>query len=268
MKIFKHIIILICLVLSISLLASCGKTKEAANVVSVGIIDGPLTPTWEVAQKIALKKYGLHIKLVKFSDYTLPNVALNDGDIDANSFQHIPFLNDKIKARGFKLIPIATTFTFPIAMYSKKLTSLTQIKSGSKIAIPNDPSNESRALLLLQKANLITLRKGAGVTATPIDIIKNPKNLKLIELAAAQLPRVLQDVTAAIITNDYAGPAGLNPNKALLVESKDSPYMNVIVIRPDEKNSKKIKEMIAAFQTPAVKATALKVSHGVAIAGF
>lgn len=268
MKIFKSLLLLLCLFLSISVMTGCSKHKEAANVVKVGIIDGPDTVMWEKAQEIAYRKYGLHIVLVKFSDYVMPNEALNNGDIDANAFQHVPFLNAQIKSRGYKLIPIANTFVYPIAMYSQKIKSIKQLKSGDTIAIPNDPSNEARALLLLQQGGLIKLRKGAGVNATPIDVISNPKNLKFQEINAAQLPRVLPDVAAAIITNDYAGPAGLDPHKALLMENAHSPYMNVIVIRPSEKNEKKIIEMVKAFQTPEVKAITLKISKGNAIAGW
>ena len=266
MRIIKFIILLLIIPLSLGLTAC--KPHEKDNVVKIGIIDGPDTVEWETAQKIALQRYGLHIQLVKFSDYTLPNEALNSGDIDANAFQHLPFLKAQIKARGYKLIPAAKTFVYPMAMYSKKITQLSQIKKGDKIAVPNDPSNEARALLLLQQGKLITLKKNTNVTATPIDIINNPKHLKIVELPAAQLPRALQDVAAAVINNDFAGPAGLNPKTALLVENADSPYMNIIVIRPQDKNKKKIIEAIKAFQTPEVKAVGKKISNGNAIAGF
>ena len=237
-------------------LAAC-KHHEANNIVKVGIIDGPDTAEWEAAQKVALKNYGLHIKLVKFSNYTMPNEALNDDSIDANAFQHVPFLDAQIKARGYKLVTIAKTFLNPIALYSKKVTSLAQLKKGDKIGIPNDPSNEARALLLLQQGKLITLKKGAGLTATPVDIAKNPKQLKMVELPAAQLPRALKDLTAAVVNDDYAEPASLNPKKSLLVESSDSPYMNVIVVRSQDKNKKKIQELIKSFQSPEVKAVGL-----------
>jgi len=266
MRIIKYIMLLLIIPLTLGLTAC--KPHEKSNVVKVGIIDGPDTVEWEVAQKIALKRYGLHIKLVKFLDYTIPNTALNDGDIDANAFQHLPFLDAQIKARGYKLIPIAKTFVYPIAMYSKKIKKLSQIKNGDEISVPNDPSNEARALLLLQQGKLITLKKGTGVNATPIDIAKNPKHLKIVELPAAQLPRSLKDVTASVINNDFAGPAGLNPKKALLVENADSPYMNIIVIRPQDRNKKKIIEMVKSFQTPEVKAIGKKISNGNSIPGW
>jgi D-methionine transport system substrate-binding protein len=268
MKLTKIITGSILLALSAMSLIGCHSHKEANDVVKVGIIDGPDTVLWEAAQKNALQKYGLHIELVKFSDYVLPNEALNSGDIDANAFQHVPFLDEQIKSRGYKLIPIAKTFVYPIAMYSQKIKSIKQLKTGDTIAIPNDPSNEARALLLLQQGHLVTLRKNADINATPADIASNPKKLVIKEIDAAQLPRVLPDVTAAIINNDYAGPAGLTPKTALLIENANSPYINVIVIRPNEKGKKKITEMIAAFQTPEVKALSKKISHGNAIAGW
>ena len=262
----KYILLILIIPLALGLVAC--KHHEENNLVKVGIIDGPDTAEWEAAQKVALKNYGLHIKLVKFSNYTLPNEALNDGSLDANAFQHVPFLDAQIKARGYKLVPVAKTFLNPTALYSKKIKKLAELKIGDKIGIPNDPSNEARALLLLQQGKLIKLKKGAGLTATPIDITSNPKHLKIVELPAAQLPRALKDLTAAIINGDYAGPAGLNPKKSLLVEDSDSLYMNIIVTRPQDKDKKKIKELIKSFQSPEVKAVGLKISHGNSVAGW
>lgn len=255
------------LILCTLMLMGC-QHKEAGNVVSVAIIDGPATATWEAAKKTALEKFGLIIKLVKFSDYTLPNEAVNSGEVDANAFQHVPFLDSQIKARGYQLIPVANTFLYPIALYSHKIQRLSQLKSGDKIAIPNDPSNEGRALLLLQQARIIQLRKGSTLTATPLDIVNNPKKLQFIALDAAQLPRALHDVVAAVINNDYAEPAGLTRKDSLYREDRNSPYMNVIVTRPTLKNTKKIRELIESFQTEAVKQIAKKLSHGNAIAGW
>ena len=254
--------ILFAVVMGVALLGmtACGQKQEADNVVTVGIIDGPDAALWTAAQQVAQQRFGLTIKLVTFSDYNMPNEALSDGDIDANAFQHAPFLDAQIQASHYNLIPIAKTFVYPIAMYSKKITSIKQLKAGDQIAIPNDPSNESRALLLLQQGGLITLKAGAGVNATVQSIATNPMNLKITEIDAAQLPRVLQDVTAAVINNDFAQPAGLLASKdGILVENANSPYMNVIVIRPDEKDLLKIKELVESYQSPEVKAAAYKL---------
>jgi D-methionine transport system substrate-binding protein len=247
---------------------SACKKAEQVNVVKVGIIDGPDTTLWETAQSVALKKYDLHIKLIKFSDYTLPNEALNNGDIDVNAFQHVPFLNAQVIARGYAIVPLAKTFVFPIALYSKNLKHLSELTTGAKIAIPNDPSNEARALLLLQQGGLIKLKSHVDVNATPVDIIQNSKHLKIVEIDVAQLPRVLDDVDAAVITNDYATPAGLNPKQSLIVENTNSPYMNIIAIKKTRPIDKKIRHLVSAFQSKEVKAAAKKIYGDNAIAGW
>ena len=269
MRILKTVSILGLITLGLCfILTSCNKKSEARNVVTVGIIDGPETKIWKTVQEVALQKYGLHVKLVTFADYTLPNEALNNGEIDANAFQHMPFLVAQINAHHYDIVPIAKTFVYPIALYSTKIKDISQIQDGDKIAIPNDPSNEARALLLLQQGGLITLNPEADVKATVINIEANPKHLKIIELDAAQLPRVLPDVTAAVINNDFAQPAGLTKNEVILIENKNSPYMNIIAVRPTEVNEKKIRELVESYQSPAVKAEAFKLFGYNAIAGW
>lgn len=270
MRILKNLGIfgLIILGLSLTLTACNNNKKEASDVVTVGIIDGPETKIWKTVQQVALQKYGLHVKLVTFSDYNMPNAALNSGEIDANAFQHMPFLVAQINDHHYDIVPIAKTFVYPIALYSQKVKNLSEIKDGAKIAIPNDPSNEARALLLLQQGGLITLKDGADVKATVVNIVKNPKHLKIVELDAAQLPRVLPDVTGAVINNDFAQPAGLTKKDAILIENKNSPYMNIIAIRPTEANEKKIQELVKSYQSPEVKAEAYKLFGDDAIAGW
>ena len=249
-------------------LTACSQ-KEGANTVSVGTISGPETQLMQVAKVVAKNRFNLNVKIITFSDYTLPNEALNDGSIDANAFQHLPFLNAQVKQYGYDIIPIAKTFLYPMALYSKKIKSLSQLKSGSKVAIPNDPSNEARALLLLQKAKLISLKSHITMNATPVDVLNNPKHLQFVELDAAELPRSLSDVALAAINTNYAIPAGLSPSKnSLFVESMDSPYVNVIAIRSNEKDSKKIKEFVKAYQSLPVKAEAKKLFGDGAIAGW
>jgi len=166
-------------------LTACGK-KEGPNTISVGTVAGPETKLMEVVKQVALKRYGLHVKIVTFTDYITPNVALNQGEIDANAYQHVPFLDSQIKAHGYQFVPVGKTFVFPMGIYSKKIKHLSQLKRGDEIAIPNDPSNEARALLLLQKAKLITLKPGAGINATPLDIVKNPLHLRFIQLGRSE----------------------------------------------------------------------------------
>lgn len=179
----------------------------------------------EVAQKVAKDKYGLDVELVTFNDYVLPNEALSKGDIDANAFQHKPYLDQQLKDRGYKLVAVGNTFVYPIAGYSKKIKSLDELQDGSQVAVPNDPTNLGRSLLLLQKVGLIKLKDGVGLLPTVLDVVENPKNLKIVELEAPQLPRSLDDaqIALAVINTTYASQIGLTPAKdGIFVEDKDS----------------------------------------------
>jgi D-methionine transport system substrate-binding protein len=225
----------------------------------------PETELMQTAQAEA-KKMGLNIRIIEFTDYLQPNAALNDGSIDANMFQHQPFLDQQIKDKHYDLVSVGKTFVYPMGLYSEKITALSQLKDNAVIGIPNDPSNEGRALLLLQKANLITLKKSASRYATPVDILTNPKQLVFKELDAAQLARSLPDLDLAAINTNYAIPAGLSPTKnALFIEDKDSPYANIIVIRKDELKDPRIQQLLSAFQSAAVLNTAHKLFKGEAI---
>jgi len=239
------------------------------NTLKVGTISGPETVLMQTAQQVAKDKYGLNMEIVEFSDYIQPNAALNDGSIDANMFQHKPYLDQQIKDHHYKLIAIGKTFVYPMGIYSFKFKDLNAVPTGAFVAIPNDPSNEGRALLLLQKAKLITLKKSTGLYATPSDIDSNPKQLKFKELDAAILARTLPDVALAVINTNYAIPAGLSPTKnAIFLEGKDSPYANLIVIREDESQDPRMQQLVFAFQSDAVKEAANKIFNGQAIAAW
>jgi D-methionine transport system substrate-binding protein len=236
------------------------------NTIKVGIVGGSQKAILRVAQQVAKQQYGLKIKLVVFSDYQLPNEALNNGDIDANIFQHAPFLNAQIKTHNYKLTSIGKTFVYPLGFYSRKIKKLAQLKNGALIAIPNDSSNEGRALLLLQKTGLIKLNPRVGLFGTPRDIINNPKNLQFKELDAAQLPRVLKDVDLIGLTNDYAKPAGFTPQDTLLQEGADSPYANIIVVKTKNKNKLIFKNLVATMHAKEVLAITKKLfPHDAAI---
>lgn len=214
----------------------------------------------EVAQKVALKRYGLHVKIVAFSDYNTPNVALNDGSLDSNMFQDIPYLIPQIKQRGYHIVSVGKTFIYPMGIYSKKISKLSQLKDNAKVALANDPSNEARGLLLLQKAKLIKLKPGATFNATPVDVVKNTKHLQFVELDAAQLPRSLSDVSIATINTNYAVPAGLSPAKdALFEEGSDSPYANIVAARTDNENDSRVKQLVEALHSKPVLAAAKKL---------
>lgn len=262
-KMIKKLAILLC---AVSLTACQPHDK---NTLKIGTIAGPETELMQVAQDVAKKQFGLNIEIIEFSDYIQPNAALNDGDLDANMFQHQPYLDQQIKDKHYDLVTIGKTFVYPMGVYSKKIKSIHDVKQAAIVGIPNDPSNEGRALLLLQKANLITLNKDAGIYATTRDILDNPKQLQFKELDAAQLARTLPDVDLAVINTNYAIPAGLTPTKdAIFLEGKDSPYVNIIVIRKDETNDPRMKQLVTSFQSDAVKKAAQQIFKNQAIAAW
>ncbi len=242
----KNIILII---LTLSLVA-CNH-QEPNNVIRVGTIAGPETELMIAAQKVALHRYGLHIKVIPFNDYMEPNTALFEGDIDANAFQHMPFLRTQNKTRNYHIVAVAKTFLFPIALYSSRINHLHQITPHSEISIPSDPSNERRALLLLQSAHLIKLKPNHN-SATINDITSNPLHLKILPLDTASLSRTLSDVTAAVINSNFASVAGLKIQNALFVETTHSPYTNIIATTPRLVRSKKILYLIHAYQSPSV----------------
>lgn len=239
------------------------------KTIKIGTIAGPETELAEVAAQIAEKQYGLKIKIITFTDYLQPNSALNDGQLQANVFQHTPYLNEQMESHHYDLSIAGKTFIYPMGIYSEHYHSLSEIPDNSKIAIPNDPTNEGRALLLLQQAGLITVSPKANRQVMPRDVTNNPKHLIFIELDAAQLARAYHDVAAAIINTNYAIPAGLLPSKdALFIEDKQSPYANLIVIRDVDKNKPWVKELVASFQSQAVANKADELFEGQVVAAF
>ncbi|MGF6723740.1 D-methionine transport system substrate-binding protein [Paraburkholderia sp. GAS41] len=225
----------------------------ADETIKVGVTGGPHAELMEVVKGVAAKN-GLNITIVEFADYVQPNAALASGDLDANSYQHDPYLEAQVKDRGYKLIRVADTVTFPMGIYSKKIRSLAQLQPGAKIAVPNDPTNGGRALLLLQKLGLVKLRADAGLKATPLDIVDNPKKLKIVELDAAQIPRSLDDVDAVAINTNYAMQAGLKPKQdAIAIEDPKGPYVNILAIREADRNKPWVAKLVAAYHSPEVK---------------
>ena len=234
------------------LLSLTACNKPSPNTLIVGAISGPETELVTAAKQVALDRYGITLKIVEFNDYNLPNAALQDGSLDANVYQHLPYMEAASKAHGYQLEAIGKTFVYPTGIYSNKFKKLSELPERGVIALPNDPSNELRALLLLQKAGLITLKTTQQSTVQ--DIATNPKHFQFKELDAAQLPRVLADVDAAIINTTFAIPANLRPSRdALFLESKDSPYANLIVIRVDSKKKKQLEMLVKALNSKEVK---------------
>ena len=254
-------------------LAGCGEKEKDPNSIKVGVIMGKELEVAEVAQKVAKEKYGLNVELVAFNDFVLPNETLSKGDLDANAFQHKPYLDQQIKDRNYKLVPVGNTFIYPIAAYSKQVRSVDELADGSQIALPNDPTNLGRSLLLLEKQGLIKLKEGTGLMPTALDVVENPKNLKFVELEAPQLPRALDDkkIALAIINTTWASSATpkLTPAKdGLFVEDKDSPYVNIIVTRDDNKDNENVKKFVQAYQSDEVAKKADEVFDGGAVKGW
>lgn len=249
--------------------AAPAEPAKPAAPLKVGVMTGPEAQMTEVAVKIAKEKYGLDVELVQFTEYTQPNAALHAKDLDANAFQTVPYLEQESKDRGYKMAIIGNTFVWPIAAYSKKIKNISELADGATIAIPNNASNTARALLLLQAHGVIKLKDPKNVFSTENDIIENPKNIKITQVETSLLTRALDDVDLAIINNTYAGQAGLSPDKdGVIVESKDSPYVNLIVSREDNKGDERLQTFVKAFQTEEVYQEALKLFNGGVVKGW
>ncbi|EPJ92061.1 MetQ/NlpA family ABC transporter substrate-binding protein [Pseudomonas psychrophila] len=219
--------------------------------------------------KPALAKEGVNLKVKVFTDYIQPNVQVAEKRLDANFFQHQPYLDEFNKAKGTHLVSVAAVHLEPLGAYSSKYKKLDELKDGSTVVIPNDATNGGRALLLLDKAGLIKLKDSTNILSTVKDITANPKNLKFRELEAATIPRVLTQVDLALINTNYALEAKLNPEKdALVIEGSDSPYVNILVARPDDKESADMQKLVAALHTPEVKAFILEKYKGAIVPAF
>lgn len=254
------------LLLLILVLAACSSESNDKNVLKVGTIAGPETELLEIAKRLAYDRYQLDIQIIQFSDYVLPNVALNDGSIDANIYQHMPYLATARKLHNYDFISIGKTFVYPMALYSKKHHKLSELPKNATIAIPNDPSNSARALLLMEDAGLIKLKSHQPTTITQADISYNPMNFVIKELDAALLPRVLPDVDCAAINTNYAVEADLLPKRdGLFLEKADSPYANIIVIRRQDKNDERLKILVDVMHSREVIAHAKKLFQEQAI---
>jgi len=236
--------------------------------IKVGVTGGPHAQIFEVVKKVA-ERDGLKIQVLEFSDYVQPNAALSAGDLDANSYQHKPYLDAQIKDRGYKFASVAYTVNFPMGIYSKRVRKLADLKDGARFGIPNDPTNGGRGLLLLQDQGLIKLKPGAGLKATPLDVVENPRKIKFVELDAAQLPRSLDDLDASAINTNFALSAGLNPQKdAIAQESAKSPYVNILVVREQDKDKAWVAKLVKAYQSDEVKQFIQTEFKGSVLAGF
>ncbi len=225
-----------------------------AQKIKVGVMSGPEHTVAEKAAQIAKEKYGLEVEFVLFNDYALPNTAVSKGDLDANAMQHKPYLDKDSSSKGLdNLVIVGNTFVYPLAGYSKKIKNVAELQDGAVVAVPNDPSNLARALILLEKQGLIKLKDNTNLFSTSLDIVENPKNLKIQEVDTSVAAKALDDVDLAVVNNTYAGQVGLNTTEhGVFVEDKDSPYVNLIVARKDNQASEAVQNFVKAYQTEEV----------------
>lgn len=229
------------------------KSKDAKEL-KIGATPVPHSEMLNEIKPI-LKEEGIELNIIEFSDYVQPNIALNDKELDANFFQHEPYLNDFIKEhKEMKLKNAGGVHIEPMGVYSKKIKTLDELKDGDSIAIPNDPTNGGRALMLLERAGLLKLKEGVGELATVQDVVENSHNIKFQEVEAAQLPRTLDDVTAAVINTNYAMQINLVPTKdALFMEDSTSPYVNIVAVREGDENRPEIQSLMKALRSDKIK---------------
>lgn len=232
-----------CLALAAALAVGATAFTAQAGTLKIGASPIPHAEILEFVKDAASQK-GIDLQIVEFNDYVQPNLAADEGELDANFFQHRPYLDMFVQEHGVNLVSVCTVHVEPMGLYSHKIKDFKDLKDGALIGIPNDPTNGGRALLLLASAGVIEVANPQDVKTTVLDITKNPKNLKFHELEAAQLPRALDDLDAAVINTNYSLPAGLNPQKdALLIEGADSPYANLVAARPDKAKTADMQEL-------------------------
>ncbi|WP_434735157.1 MetQ/NlpA family ABC transporter substrate-binding protein [Companilactobacillus sp.] len=263
---WKALLVLFIAVIGVVVLTGCGNSHNG-NTVRVGI-NASDAPIWEVVKK-KVKKEGINLKIVEFNDYNQPNMALAQGGLEMNAYQHTYFLDAWNKAHHTNLVPIGYSIIEPLAMYSHKVTKISQIKKGAKITIPNDTSNEARALQLLQSAGLITLKNKKLPSVK--DVTSNKLHLKFITLDAAQTARSLDDVTAAVVNGNVAADAKFNPKTAVYREpitKKSKPWINIIVADNKEKNNKNYKKVVKAYQSKETAKEIKKVYGGNAVTAW
>lgn len=239
----------------------------AEQVIRVGVTPGPHAQILEAVKTVAARK-GLTLKVTEFSDYVVPNQALDAGELDANSFQHQPYLDNQAKDRGYRIVSVGLTVNFPMGIYSSRYKAWSELPDGASVAIRNDPTNGGRSLLLLQDKGAIKLKDGVGFKPSVADIIDNPKKLRIIEIDAAQAPRSLQDVAAAAINTNYAVEAGIDPTSAILREEPKGPYVNVIAVREADRDKPWVKDLVEAYHSPDVKEFVARTFKGAVLAGW
>lgn len=276
MKLKKTIIASLAALAVTGLMAGCGSNDKKMDAsgnpdktatIKIGVSPVPHAEILN-AVKDQLAKEGVNVEIVEFTDYVQPNLALNDKNLDANYFQHKPYLDEFSQARGLKLVSAGAVHLEPMSVFSSKIKDIKALPDHARVAIPNDPTNGGRALLVLQSAGLIKLRDGAPITATPQDIAENPKDLQFSELEAPQLPRSLEDTDIAVININFALEAKLDPKSAIFTESSDSPYANIVAVREGDEKRPEIQKLMKALTGKESKAFIEKKYSGAVKATF
>lgn len=240
---------------------------QQGQTLRIGASPGPHAEILEQVKPI-LARQGITLKIIEFSDYVVPNQALDAGELEANSFQNQPYLDNQIKDRGYKLVSVGLTVNFPLGIYSAKYKDWAQLPDGATVAIQNDPTNGGRSLLLLQDKGAIKLKDGVGFKPTPADIVANPKKLKIIEIDAAQTPRSLNDVAAAAINTNYAVDARIEPTSAILREDPKGPYVNLLAVRAVDKDKPWVAALLLAYRSPEIKSFIAERFKGAVLASW
>lgn len=248
-------------ILAVSLLAGCGSSEDQPTQASeeqtaklkIGVTAGPHEEVMEKVKEVAAKD-GLEIEIVAFNDYVQPNKVLAEGELDANSFQHEPYLEQFKADHNLDLVKLANNINFPMGIYSTKIKDVSELEDGAEVGLPNDPTNGARALQLLEQAGWIKLKEGVGVKATVHDVAENPKNIKFKELEAAFLPKALDDLAAAAINTNFAMEHGFFPTKdSIFIEPSDSPWVNLIAVRAEDKDRPEFEKLVKAYHSDEVK---------------
>ena len=261
------LILAVVLVLSLCL-SACGKKSKGDKKITIAASPTPHAEILKIAKE-ALEKDGFELEIIEYEDYVQPNMVVDSGEVFANYFQHVPYLDDFNKENGTKIVSVCGVHVEPMAIYAGKSEDLGSIKDGAQIAVPNDTTNEARALLLLEANGIIKLDPNAGITATKNDVVENKYNVEIVEVEAAQVPNVRQDVDYAVINVNYALAAGLNPVKdSLAIEDSASAYVNIVCVKQGNEEDPKTKALIKACQSEAVKKYITDTYDGAVVCAF
>ncbi len=264
----KKIIAILLTALALFTLTACGSNQSSEDTLKIGVTVGPHEQVLKKVRDIA-KEQGLNIEIIVFNEFVQPNIQLFEKQLDANIFQHEPYLNQFNKDRNYNIVNIASTINFPMGIYSRKMDDVSGLKNGDQVGLPNDATNQARALILFQSAGLITLNPEVGIAATIRDIVDNPKNLRFVELDAPIILRTLPDLAVAAINTPFIIEAGMNPVRdSIFIEPQDSPWVNIIATRPELQEDPRILQLVEIYQSDEVRQFIIDTFEGSVVPGF